>query len=394
MNVDCRRHLTSAARQPSQRYHMQNQEKVLGSPPEEAGPVVIEMAPIRQSRAFRFAVTDFARRKNSKLGTGERNALGRLLNAMRRISPASNLAQPYLGRASRAYTSFDERSLVHGLTGRFQAVEWAFVALSLSFVLMRLGIRIFYHRKKPNLSDYFVVVGWCFALADAVCDTRTYQLRSINYNNYRLSDEEWVYLYKVNYAASSTTYSFFLAVSFADFIVSDAAFFCAKFSLLALYYNLISIAFDKLRIALHAVTVYAIIGGIVNIAIDILWCIPVSDNWSLDRAECHIVSSIRETYVGWAFNISVDVARAITMLCSTARFIILQLNAASGNYGPIYERFLDRGQHPVAQAVPSRVEIIQVFVPVQSDPFRPHLENIGDVLGLRSANFSRTVYHA
>lgn len=59
----------------------------------------------------------------------------------------------------------------------------------------------------------------------------------------------------------------------------DVGFYAAKFSLIALYYNLISAAFFRLRIALHVVTFYVVASCLVTFLCDVVWCMPVSDNW-------------------------------------------------------------------------------------------------------------------
>jgi hypothetical protein len=71
----------------------------------------------------------------------------------------------------------------------------------------------------------------------------------------------------------------FPQIAYVDDFAADVGLYFAKFSLLALYYDLISIAFTKLRIALHIITIYVVIGCIITCCFDLFWCIPISDNW-------------------------------------------------------------------------------------------------------------------
>jgi hypothetical protein len=60
---------------------------------------------------------------------------------------------------------------------------------------------------------------------------------------------------------------------------NDVGFYFSKLSLLALYYEIISIAFSRLRVALHVITSYVFGACIITWCFDALWCIPISDNW-------------------------------------------------------------------------------------------------------------------
>ncbi|KAF3929802.1 hypothetical protein ABW19_dt0209906 [Dactylella cylindrospora] len=180
------------------------------------------------------------------------------------------------------------------------AVEWAALAFTVPFV----GLRV-YARTRHSLlsvSDLVVVTTWLMFLANNICDNELWN-KGLYQENLSWRDE-WS-----EAIPDPETRVLLMKISYASYFPYILELWGVKFSLIALYYTLITVHLPKLRLALHLVTLYTIVTLIASIFLNLLWCIPISENWSLDQTDGNTCfSSIIPYVVPIAFHITSDFA--------------------------------------------------------------------------------------
>jgi len=167
-------------------------------------------------------------------------------------------------------------------------IQILLLALSLSFICARFYVRLITLHDKPHLSDYLVCISWLFALAFVICFILSYEILGASTDEAGLTK-----LYKVYYATAP---------------IFDAGPYFAKASLLAFYWGLFPTCLPKLRLGFHIVTGYIAAAGLTIILIDLLWCTPMSENWSLEPDSCSVYNSWVTFDTSWGLNISSDLA--------------------------------------------------------------------------------------
>jgi len=186
------------------------------------------------------------------------------------------------------------------------------------------------------------------SISTVALNTWSCKLGGMDPSNYKITDEQLVLRLKI---------------SFAGELLANFGFYMAKFSLLALYYQLFVVVFRKLRIALHIVSAYVISAGFTTCCLYLFRCQPIQGNWSLNPNACNVLFNVQANDVIWSLNISSDILvfilpffllrhlkfdreqisglvamfllGAITIACSIARYTVLRTYILV-NYGPIY----------------------------------------------------------
>lgn len=153
-------------------------------------------------------------------------------------------------------------------------------------ILLRAWIRIGMERRSPILSDWLVAIGWIFALGWVICCAITYRMGAL--------DEDPV-----------TTVPL-LKVYFASNYFFDMGLYFPKASLLSLYCKVFQVNFKRLRIALYITMVYVTLCWITAFCLDTLWCLPISNNWSISKSEGSVWNSWAVFRINYAFNVSSD----------------------------------------------------------------------------------------
>ncbi|EPS39975.1 hypothetical protein H072_6338 [Dactylellina haptotyla CBS 200.50] len=155
--------------------------------------------------------------------------------------------------------------------------EWAMLGLTIPFVLLRLYSRCWITRN-ASASDIVVVLTWLLFAMGTCEDYATYRLGFFHDGHtytLRILDifDDKVALVKI------------LKISFTNTIPYYGTLWGIKLSLLLLYYKLIPESIPILRLALHITSVVIGASFIVVVCLNMFWCLPVSRNWSIDKAD-------------------------------------------------------------------------------------------------------------
>ncbi|RDW63587.1 hypothetical protein BP6252_11132 [Coleophoma cylindrospora] len=144
------------------------------------------------------------------------------------------------------------------------ATEWTFTAAAIVVVALRISVRLLYHRSWPNKSDIWVLIGLLLNIVLVALYTWSSRLGGTGLANYVVTEQDEIILLKISYVSG---------------VIWDIGLYMPKFSLLALYYDVILIVFRKLRMALHVITGFIVSAALVTICIDLFWCTPIPSNW-------------------------------------------------------------------------------------------------------------------
>ncbi|KAF3917536.1 hypothetical protein AA313_de0200923 [Arthrobotrys entomopaga] len=159
-------------------------------------------------------------------------------------------------------------------------IQWVAFGLTLPFVALRLYAR---HRAvRLGLSDLLVVLTLLMFFIHVIINMvlARYGLFHNDLSFVRgwssafPDDNLRIYIQKINY------------INYIPYLLE---LWGVKFSLIALYYTLITIQLPKLRIVLHCITAYTVITIIISILLYLFWCVPITLNWSIapeDRRKC------------------------------------------------------------------------------------------------------------
>ncbi|EWC46078.1 hypothetical protein DRE_04652 [Drechslerella stenobrocha 248] len=160
------------------------------------------------------------------------------------------------------------------------AVEWAAFAVSLPFVGLRFCAR--YQAGRLGASDLIVLFTWLTFLAKTICDNELWR-RGVYQEGISWRDD-WS-----GAITDPDSRVIVTKVGFAVYFPYILELWGVKFALIALYYNFITFQSPRLRLALHCVTAYTAITLAISIALKLLQCVPISDNWATDpsvRGHC------------------------------------------------------------------------------------------------------------
>ncbi|RDW59067.1 hypothetical protein BP5796_11991 [Coleophoma crateriformis] len=144
------------------------------------------------------------------------------------------------------------------------ACEWAFTSAAIVVVALRISVRLLHHRRPLNQSDIWVLIGLLLNIVLVVLYTWASRLGGTDPANHVITEQAQILLLKIAYASGA---------------IWDIGLYMPKFSLLALYYDVILIVFRKLRIALHVITGFIVSAALVTICVDLFWCPHIPSNW-------------------------------------------------------------------------------------------------------------------
>lgn len=90
-------------------------------------------------------------------------------------------------------------------------------------------------------------------------------------------------------------------------VIYHTILWLCKAAFLAFYFNLISYLSPRIRLALHAVTAYTIATYILSVGLSVLWCQPISRNWSYGPNNCSAFMDPIPLTIQQFANISTDI---------------------------------------------------------------------------------------
>ncbi|KAK6355499.1 hypothetical protein TWF696_004596 [Orbilia brochopaga] len=160
------------------------------------------------------------------------------------------------------------------------AVEWAAFAVSFPFVGLRMFVR--YQAGRLGSSDLIVLFTWLMFLAKTTCDNELWR-RGLYRENLAWKDD-WSAVVPDPDARVAV-----MKIGYASYFPYLLQLWGVKFSLIALYYNYITIRSPRLQMALHCVSGYVAVTLVVSLALQLLRCVPISQNWAIeedDRQKC------------------------------------------------------------------------------------------------------------
>ncbi|KAK6527681.1 hypothetical protein TWF694_004662 [Orbilia ellipsospora] len=161
-----------------------------------------------------------------------------------------------------------------------QIIQWVAFGITVPFVVLRLYAR---HRAlRLGLSDLLVVLTLAMFLTHLILNTELAR--------HGLFDNDLSYVHGWTTAfPDKGVRTYLMKISYAGYIPYLLELWGVKFSLIALYYTLITVQLPKLRIALHCITAYTVVTIIISLIIYLFWCVPITMNWSVDpedRKKC------------------------------------------------------------------------------------------------------------
>ncbi|KAF1812858.1 hypothetical protein P152DRAFT_513888 [Eremomyces bilateralis CBS 781.70] len=167
-------------------------------------------------------------------------------------------------------------------------VDWIMYGLAFILVSIRLWFRLLYQRVRLRLSDILLIISLFFALGLEICLTITFQRGGMV--------EEVAMIGPTPNRKISYTSSFLYYTSV----------YCAKFSLLTLYYFLIPRTWPNLRTALIVTIVYTAGSYLTTLFLSLFWCgTNILSNFIPSLTTCSIYN---HTYFNtvWSLNITSD----------------------------------------------------------------------------------------
>ncbi|KAL8357285.1 hypothetical protein RB598_002227 [Gaeumannomyces tritici] len=197
-----------------------------------------------------------------------------------------------------------------GITfGSSVAIQSVLALVVLFLVSARFYLRLGIQRKRPETSDYFILVAWVCALVSSSGDVLLLSMRwdsalLMTFENYEGSTDEFVLYLKCAYVATFFFYS---------------GFYLAKFAILSVYLQLFPRHLKAKRHLLYATIAYSVVGFIATILVLILSCLPVERNWSTIPED--VCSFIIATDIMWGIHFSSSVLRSTVFLLP---FLILK----------------------------------------------------------------------
>ncbi|RDW63520.1 hypothetical protein BP6252_11065 [Coleophoma cylindrospora] len=142
-------------------------------------------------------------------------------------------------------------------------LEWTFVALSASFLLMRIFAAHLKITRQYRLADAFCYAGYACSLAIAICDTMLYSYGAVS---------------PLPYSEMVPTETI-IKICFTATNFYNIGLFFPKASILAFYFDFIPITYPRLRQALVVVAIYVACAGATTFLSGFVWCPQISDNW-------------------------------------------------------------------------------------------------------------------
>jgi len=163
------------------------------------------------------------------------------------------------------------------------------VLLSLS--LLFLATRIFFQYRRSRrfrLSDYLAVASWIIALCFVITEILTYyQGAFFSYDSF---------------SATPAT----LKVLYAQLFFFDNGLYFAKASLIAFFFSPTRLPSRRLRFTTYFIAFYTGIAWVCVNLVAVLYCLPVSSNWSTNSNACIVSYQWLPYNLNYGLNVSSD----------------------------------------------------------------------------------------
>ncbi|RDW69197.1 hypothetical protein BP6252_08217 [Coleophoma cylindrospora] len=191
--------------------------------------------------------------------------------------------------------------------GGAMGVECTLCALALVVIALRIFVRLFILRQSLRISDYFAIMGWLCAAAETICHSITFKAGILKYVDPNLPPLES--LMKASDSSASRVMHadiYRSKANFASLIFLEVGIYFPKASILALYWSIIPPFLESLRKTLIVITGLTGASALSALLVDLLWCNPISNNWSPDFHKCAVFTLIDPFIVNWSINFATD----------------------------------------------------------------------------------------
>ncbi|KAF1815642.1 hypothetical protein P152DRAFT_471056 [Eremomyces bilateralis CBS 781.70] len=169
------------------------------------------------------------------------------------------------------------------------AVDWTMYGLAFILVSIRIWFRLLYQRVGLKFSDILLILSVLFATGLEITLTMTFERGG---------------MFEEIAETSPTTN---VKIGYMGIFFYNASLYCAKFSLLSLYYFLIPQTWPNLRTALIVTIVYSVGSYLTTLFLTLFWCgTNIASNFIPSFPACSIYNA---TYLNtvWALDITSDV---------------------------------------------------------------------------------------
>ncbi|KAF9697424.1 hypothetical protein EKO04_004622 [Ascochyta lentis] len=170
-------------------------------------------------------------------------------------------------------------------------IQFVLVVIALAITVLRCYIRVILERRKLTLPDYLVWGGWFGTLGFTIGSVIALQLQ-IDHP-----------LVEPDLLTDSVAY---LKTVFVMCYFFDFGLYFPKVSLVAFYWWLIPLGFQRLRIAVYVSAAYVGCAFVATLLSDTLHARPISNNWSLENQLLSTWNSYTTFAINWTLNWSTD----------------------------------------------------------------------------------------
>ncbi|TID04496.1 hypothetical protein CH35J_002134 [Colletotrichum higginsianum] len=182
---------------------------------------------------------------------------------------------------------------------------WVTILTAGAVIAASLYLRINIQGRKLKVSDYFLCLAWCSAVATASFDIQftvmgaLHQNVKINLDGFNGSDDDAMLVMRLFWASSIPFFT---------------TFYLCKGALLAVYVQIFPIFMHRRRMLLWAAIVYCGLAYLTSIILLFTICLPLSKHWSMtdsvvgtENVMCSASSPAIVFQVGWALHFFGDI---------------------------------------------------------------------------------------
>ncbi|KZL78688.1 hypothetical protein CT0861_03733 [Colletotrichum tofieldiae] len=202
--------------------------------------------------------------------------------------------------------------------------RWVTILTAGAVIAASLYLRIKIQGRRLHVSDYFLCLAWCSAVANAAFDIQftvmgaLHQDIKINLDGYNASDDDIELVMRVRRLATIVWLQWLTNCVFQLFWASSIPFFTTfylcKGALLAVYIQIFPVFMHYRRMMLWAAIVYCGLAYVASIILLFTICLPLSKNWSMtdrvvgtENVMCSASSPAIVFQVGWALHFFADI---------------------------------------------------------------------------------------
>ncbi|KAK1965203.1 hypothetical protein LY78DRAFT_658534 [Colletotrichum sublineola] len=183
--------------------------------------------------------------------------------------------------------------------------EWVIILTASAVIAASLYLRIKIQGRRLQVSDYFLCLAWCSAVATAPFDIQFAVMGALHQNVKANLD---------GYNGSADDIELVLKLFWASTVPFFTTFYLCKGALLAVYVNIFPVFMHYRRMLLWATIVYCVLAFVTSIILFFTICLPISANWSITggaAATCSATATVMVFQVAWALHFFAD----ITIFC-------------------------------------------------------------------------------